>query len=76
MICHIRSPTGNGSQTASVSLLHQLTTNVDTKMFADDSLLFNVNENDKDRDLLQRPFSIGTLGRPLQMRFNPKHMPC
>ena len=44
----------------------------DTKLFADDSLLFKVIENDNDRELLQRDLSALELWEETwQMRFNP-----
>ena len=44
----------------------------DTKLFADDSLLFKVIENDNNRELLQRDLSALELWEETwQMRFNP-----
>ena len=48
----------------------------DTKLFADDSLLFKVIEYDNGRELLQRPLSIGTLGRNLADEIQPNKMCC
>ena len=69
--CHIRSPTGTVlGPLLFLCFIKDLPESIlssDTKLFADDSLLFKVIENDNDRELLRETFqrwnSVKKLGR-------------